>query len=141
MGLSKFRIGQLVEQTTEINTDYLFGADDVRGMTITKQIIPTKADVSVADLSKFLVIHPKEFVFNPRTHGKHIGFGYNNTDVSFIISWNNIGFRIRPEMELTVSAEYLFLHLIEMSGIVRRAIALGGVPQRCFRGMHCVKWS
>lgn len=41
MGLSKFRIGQLVEQTTEINTDYLFGADDVRGMTITKQIIPT----------------------------------------------------------------------------------------------------
>lgn len=81
MGLSKFRIGQLVEQTTEINTDYLFGADDVRGMTITKQIIPTKADVSVADLSKFLVIHPKEFVFNPRTHGKHIGFGYNNTDV------------------------------------------------------------
>ena len=110
MGLSKFRIGQLVEQTTEINTDYLFGADDVRGMTITKQIIPTKADVSVADLSKFLVIHPKEFVFNPRTHGKHIGFGYNNTDVSFIISWNNIGFRIRPEMELTVSAEYLFLH-------------------------------
>ena len=104
MGLSKFRIGQLVEQTTEINTDYLFGADDVRGMTITKQIIPTKADVSVADLSKFLVIHPKEFVFNPRTHGKHIGFGYNNTDVSFIISWNNIGFRIRPEMELTVSA-------------------------------------
>ena len=110
MGLSKFRIGQLVEQTTEINTDYLFGADDVRGMTITKQIIPTKADVSVADLSKFLVIHPKEFVFNPRTHGKHIGFGYNNTDVSFIISWNNIGFRIRPEMEFTVSAEYLFLH-------------------------------
>ena len=72
MGLSKFRIGQLVEQTTEINTDYLFGADDVRGMTITKQIIPTKADVSVADLSKFLVIHPKEFVFNPRTHGKHL---------------------------------------------------------------------
>ena len=58
MGLSKFRIGQLVEQTTEINTDYLFGADDVRGMTITKQIIPTKADVSVADLSKFLALLP-----------------------------------------------------------------------------------
>ena len=34
MGLSKFRIGQLVEQTTEINTDYLFGADDVGSPTI-----------------------------------------------------------------------------------------------------------
>jgi type I restriction enzyme S subunit len=49
-------------------------------MTITKQIIPTKADVTSTDLRKFLVIHPKEFVFNPRTHGKHIGFGFNDAD-------------------------------------------------------------
>ena len=79
-------------------------------MTITKQIIPTKADVSTADLSKFLVIHPGDFVFNPRTHGKHIGFGYNDTTDSFIISWNNIGFRIKEEMKEIISSEYLFLH-------------------------------
>lgn len=110
MALTKYSIGQLIELTTETNEKNLFGADDVRGMTITKQIIPTKADVSTADLGKFLVIHPNEFVFNPRTHGKHIGFGYNDTKESFIISWNNIGFRVKPEMKEVVSSEYLFLH-------------------------------
>lgn len=110
MALSKYRIGQLVELTTETNSNKQFGSKDVRGMTITKQIIPTKADVSSADLSKYLVIHPDEFIFNPRTHGKHIGFGFNNTSESFIISWNNIGFRVRENMKNIVSAEYLFLH-------------------------------
>lgn len=110
MALTKYNIGQLIELTTETNENNLFGAEDVRGMTITKQIIPTKADVSTADLNKFLVIHPNEFVFNPRTHGKHIGFGYNDTSKSFIISWNNIGFRIKEEMKETVLSEYLFLH-------------------------------
>ena len=110
MALTKYSIGELIELTTETNENNMFGADDVRGMTITKQIIPTKADVSTADLGKFLVIHPNEFVFNPRTHGKHIGFGYNDTKESFIISWNNIGFRVKPEMKKVVSSEYLFLH-------------------------------
>lgn len=110
MGLIKYTIGQLVELTTETNKDNLFGPDDVKGMTITKKIIPTKADVSKTDLKNFLVIHPGEFVFNPRTHGKHIGFGYNDTCDSFIISWNNIGFRIKEEMRKVVSSEYLFLH-------------------------------
>lgn len=110
MALTKYFIGQLIEPTTETNTNHLFGADDVRGMTITKQIIPTKADVSTTDLSKFLVIHPNDFVFNPRTHGKHIGFGYNSTNESFIISWNNIGFRVREEMKAVVSSQYLFWH-------------------------------
>lgn len=110
MALTKYSIGELIELTTETNENNLFGADDVRGMTITKQIIPTKADVSTVDLGKFLVIHPNEFVFNPRTHGKHIGFGYNDTKESFIISWNNIGFRVKPEMKEVVSSEYLFLH-------------------------------
>ena len=110
MALSKVQIGQLIEPIEETNSDGLFGPDDVRGMTITKQIIPTKADVSSTDISKFLIIRPAQFVFNPRTHGKHIGFGYNDTSESFIISWNNIGFRIRSEMMEVVLPEYLFLH-------------------------------
>lgn len=109
MPCKRYSIGQLIERTTETNTANTFGPDDVRGMTITKQIIPTKADVSATDLSKFWVIHPKEFVYNPRTHGKHIGFGFNDTDESFIISWNNIGFRVKAENK-TVLPEYLFLH-------------------------------
>ena len=110
MSLSNYRIGELIELTTEINSNAIYGPDDVRGMTITKQIIPTKADVTSTDLRKFLVIHPKEFVFNPRTHGKHIGFGFNDADESFIISWNNIGFQVKKTKEKVVLPDYLFLH-------------------------------
>ena len=110
MALTKYLLGDLLELTTEINSDNKYCADDVRGMTITKEIIPTKADVTNTDLAKFLVVHPGEFVFNPRTHGKKIGFGYNDTGNSFIISWNNIAFRIKDSMRDKVLSEYLFFH-------------------------------
>ncbi len=110
MALSKYKLGELIELTTEINRDNYFGTKDVMGITITKEFIPTKADVSNTDLRKFLVIQPHEFVFNPRTHGKHIGFGYNSSDKKFIVSWNNIGFRVKEEMKERVSSWYLFLN-------------------------------
>jgi len=110
MGLTKYSIGELIELTTETNSDLRYGADDVRGMTITKQIIPTKANVAGTDLVKFLVVHPDEFVYNPRTHGKKIGFGYNDTEDTFLISWNNIAFRVKEDMRGVVMPEYLFLH-------------------------------
>ncbi len=62
------------------NSDLEYGPEDVKGMTITKEVIPTKADVEGADLSKYIVVAPNEFVFNPRTHGKHIGFGFNKVN-------------------------------------------------------------
>ena len=110
MALTKYKLGELIELVLKTNSELKYGPDDVKGMTITKEIIPTKADVASTDLSRFLVVGPNEFIYNPRTHGKRIGFGYNNTDSTFIISWNNIAFRVMPEKENTVLADYLFLH-------------------------------
>lgn len=110
MGLTKCKLGQLLELATETNSEIRYKVDDVRGMTITKEIIPTKANVKDTDLSKFLVVHPHEFIFNPRTHGKKIGFGYNNSEDTFLISWNNIAFRVSEEGNRMVLPEYLFLH-------------------------------
>lgn len=110
MTMKKYKLGELIELVEETNSNELYGPDDVRGMTITKEIIPTKADVANTDLRKFLVVHPDEFVFNPRTHGKKIGFGYNNTKKCFLISWNNIAFRVKSYALNTVIPSYLFLH-------------------------------
>ena len=110
MGLTKYKLGELIELVLKTNSELRYGPDDVRGMTITKEIIPTKADVTGTDLSKFLVVSPGEFIYNPRTHGKRIGFGYNNTDDTFIISWNNIAFKVKTSMKDVVLADYLFLH-------------------------------
>lgn len=111
MGLNrKYKLGALIEQCTDINDNGEYTAKDVRGMTITKEVITTKANVENTDLSNFLIIRPKEFIYNPRTHGKRIGFGFNDSDTSFIISWNNIGFRVKKEAEKIVIPEYLFMH-------------------------------
>ena len=108
--MKKYKLGELIELVEETNSRGMYGPKDVRGMTITKEIIPTKADVANTDLRKFLVVHPDEFVFNPRTHGKKIGFGYNNTKECFLISWNNIAFRVKSDALNTVIPSYLFLH-------------------------------
>ena len=110
MGLTKYKLGDLIELVLDTNSDLKYGPDDVRGMTITKEIIPTKADVAGTELSRFLVVKPSEFIYNPRTHGKKIGFGYNNTNNTFLISWNNIAFKVKPSMIDKVSSDYLFLH-------------------------------
>lgn len=101
------RLGEYIELCEERNSEGKYTVDDVKGMTITKEIIPTKADLRENDLSKFLVVKPREFVYNPRTHGKKIGLGFNNTSKAFIISWNNIAFRIIDKNILL--PEYLYM--------------------------------
>lgn len=110
MGLSRYKLGELIELVTETNSDLKYQENDVRGMTITKEIIPTKANVKNTELSKFLVVHPNEFIFNPRTHGKKIGFGYNNSNKAFLISWNNIAFSLSEYGRKLALPKYLFLH-------------------------------
>jgi len=111
MGLNKtYNIGDLIELCTEQNAEGKYGADDVRGMTIDKKIIPTKANVKDTDLAKFLVIRPREFVYNPRTHGKRIGMGFNSSEDTFVISWNNIGFRVKDTRRNVIEPEYLFMN-------------------------------
>ena len=100
-------LGDYIEEVDERNTEGKYSVEDVRGMTITKEIIPTKADLKHSDLSNFKVIQPKEFIYNPRTHGKKIGLGFNLTSNPFIISWNNIAFRVINTN--TLVPEYLFM--------------------------------
>lgn len=101
------RLGEYIELCNERNSEGKYTLKDAMGMTITKEIIPTKANLKDNDLSKFWIVKPGEFVYNPRTHGKKIGLGYNNTGRPFIISWNNIAFRVKDINELL--PEYLYI--------------------------------
>lgn len=101
------RLGEYIELCNERNSEGKYTLKDAMGMTITKEIIPTKANLKDNDLSKFWIVKPGEFVYNPRTHGKKIGLGYNNTGRPFIISWNNIAFRVKDINELL--PKYLYI--------------------------------
>lgn len=102
-------LGELIELTMNVNSNNVYGVESAKGMTITKEIIPTKANLSSSDLSKFLIVHPNEFVYNPRTHGKKIGLGYNASNTPFIISWNNTAFKVKDNKRL--DSYYLYILL------------------------------
>lgn len=102
------KLGNLIEQSITVNSEGVYTSNDVKGMTIDKEVIPTKAKVKNTDLSKFLIVNPNEFIYNPRTHGKKIGLGFNQTDKPFIISWNNIAFKVK-ELD-RVNPIYLFMY-------------------------------
>jgi type I restriction enzyme S subunit len=110
MALNKYKLGELIEQTTENNSLLEFGKDDVKGMTITKEIIPTKANIDETSFEKYLIVRPNNFIYNPRTHGKKIGLGFNNSAESFIITWNNIAFRLKKDAARIILPLFLFLH-------------------------------
>lgn len=105
------RLGDYIELNTLTNENGEFSGKDVMGMTITKEVIPTKANTSGADLSRYWVVKPEEFIYNPRTHGKKIGLGFNETNKPFIISWNNIAFHIKKEKLNELNPYYLFIYL------------------------------
>ena len=111
MALQKIKLGELIEQVLEANTDLKYGLNDVMGMTLTKEIIPTKANINPKELPKFIIVSKNDFIFNPRTHGKKIGFGFNDKDKCFLISWNNIAFRIKENKKNLLLPYYLWIWL------------------------------
>ncbi len=110
MANKTYKLGELIELSDERNSELKFGADDVRGMTIEKTVIPTKANMDGTDLANFIIVQPNEFIYNPRTHGKRIGLGFNDTDKPFLISWNNYAFRIKESAKKIINARYLFMN-------------------------------
>jgi len=59
------RLGDFIEQSAELNSG--LGLDKVRGVSITKSLIKTKANMANVDLSGYKLVKRGEFVFNPNT--------------------------------------------------------------------------
>ena len=80
MELNRCVLGEFIELRENINTDLRYGVKDVRGVNNLKELMPTKADISGRDLSKFQIVYPGEFVFNHRTsrNGSKFSIAFND---------------------------------------------------------------
>ena len=100
-------IGPYIEERKDKNSDLFFTEDDVMGVSNLKTIISTKAKIDKTnDLSKFTVIYPRDFVYNPRNG---VAIALNDTEQKYIISWNNTAFYIKTEYENTLLPQFLHL--------------------------------
>jgi type I restriction enzyme, S subunit len=104
-------LGEYIEQVEQRNSDLKYGESDVRGVSNNKQFIPTKANNAGRELEKFFVISPGEFVYNSRTTrmGEKVGLGFNNTNKTFLTSWNNSAFRVKKDVLHLLYPAYLYL--------------------------------
>jgi len=99
MGLIKQKLGLFIERVERRNSDLRYGFDDVRGVSNTKEIRPTKADITDRSFTRFQIVEQQEFVFNRRTTrmGERIGLGYNNIGEIFIVTEDYVVFRVADE--------------------------------------------
>ena len=111
MALNLNKLGNYIEENEIRNSDLRLSLDKVRGISNTKEIMLTKSRVEYADLKKFYIVNPGEFVFNPRTsrNGEKIGVVYNHLDEPLLFTFNDIAFHIKQEKKTELLGEYLFL--------------------------------
>lgn len=66
-GVAYYRLGDLIEICDERNTNGKYTLDDVRGVSIQKELIQTKADMNGVPLTNYKIIRNNTFVFNVNT--------------------------------------------------------------------------
>lgn len=84
------------------NNELTYGIDAVRGISIEKRFIETKADMTGVSLKPYLLIRPNEFAYVTVTsrNGEKISLARNDSDATYICSSSYVAFRIKNEKEL-----------------------------------------
>ena len=104
-------LGNYIEQVYRTNSDLRYGIDDVRGVSNTKGMMQSRANMIGRTFEKFLVISPGDFVFNRRTtrNGEKIGMAFNDTDRDYIFTEDYVAFKVKDECQSVLMPEYLYL--------------------------------
>lgn len=104
-------LGEYIEPCDERNSENKYTLDDVRGISIQKKLIYTKADMQGVSLTPYKLLKPKEFSYVTVTsrNGEKISLAMNDTENTYIVSSSYENFRSKDNEKLL--PEYLFLLL------------------------------
>ena len=82
--------------------------DCVRGLAVSKEMIPTKADMDGVGLSNYKLVPPRHIAYVPDTsrRGDKVSLGYNNTEETYLVSSISTVFTTNEEYLLP---DYLML--------------------------------
>ena len=109
MGLSKYKLGELISLCDERNSDNEYTLSDVKGVSIKKEFIETKADMAGVSLSPYILVRPDSFAYVTVTsrNGEKITLAHNTSEDTYIVSSSYIVFKVdKPEIILS---DYLFI--------------------------------
>lgn len=88
MELTKYKLGKLIEQCDNRNTDEEYTADDVRGISTGKEFIETKANMDGVSLTSYKIVKENEFAYVADTsrRGDKIAVAFNRNEGNILIS-------------------------------------------------------
>lgn len=109
MGLTDYKLGQLIELTDERNSKGKYSLDDVKGISTEKVFIDTKANMDGVSLDSYKVVNHREFAYVPDTsrRGDKIALAFNNDAHSVLISSIYTTFKCN-RLDLLIP-EYLYM--------------------------------
>ena len=107
MMLNKRKLGSLLSLCDATNEDLLFGLEHVRGISVNKIFIPTKANMEGVSLEPYLIVRPDEFAYVTVTsrNGEKISIARNASKDTYICSSSYNVFKINRNDEIL--PEYL----------------------------------
>ncbi len=110
MALNKYKLGELIELCEDKNSDGNYTLEDVRGISIQKCFIYTKADMQGVSLTPYLLVKPDCFAYVTVTsrNGEKITLAHNTTARTYIVSSSYVVFKVK-EPNLLLS-DYLFMY-------------------------------
>lgn len=81
-------IGDYIEETNERNSEGIYGASSVRGLSTSKGMIDTKANMEGVSVTSYKIVKPGEIAFVPDTsrRGDKMSLGYNELDECVLVS-------------------------------------------------------
>lgn len=109
MALTKYKLGSLLELSQDKNENLKYDITDVKGISIQKIFIDTKADMTGVSLRPYYLVKPNDFACVTVTsrNGEKITIAHNTTGKTYIVSSSYIVFRVnRTDILLP---DYLFM--------------------------------
>ncbi len=110
MANKTYKLGELLEISDERNSDDKYSLDDVKGISIQKIFIETKADMQDVSLTPYILVKPDYFCYVTVTsrNGEKITLAHNTSKDTYIVSSSYIVFYIkRPDL---LNSDYLYMY-------------------------------
>lgn len=110
MALTKYKLGELIELCEARNDDLKYGINDVKGISIQKIFIETKANMEDVSLKPYYLVKPNDFVYVTVTsrNGEKITLAHNISENTYIVSSSYVVFKVK-KTDLLLS-DYLFMY-------------------------------
>ena len=102
-------IGPYIEESFNKNDKNNYGTSFIRGISIKKEFIDTKADTNDLSTSNYKITQKGQFAFNPNTArmGEKFCIAYNDTNEDILVSAIYPVFKIKDKVK--IHPEYLMM--------------------------------